>query len=69
MDYLDSIGELEIEPLSDDLLDLVAGASTTGPACCSCVSCSGGSTGCACAQCTGGTGPKLPTGGDGNAAT
>ncbi len=41
------INDLEIEPLSDELLESVAGAglsdgcvSSTGPVCCSCVDCS-----------------------------
>jgi hypothetical protein len=35
-----AIDALEIEPLSDDLLDTVAGASSSGASCCSCSSCS-----------------------------
>lgn len=35
------IAELEIEPLSDEALESVAGgASSDGPACCSCKRCS-----------------------------
>lgn len=35
------IEHLEIEPLSDDLLQDVAGASSSGATCCSCAACSG----------------------------
>lgn len=35
------IEHLEIEPLSDDLLQDVAGASSSGVTCCSCSGCSG----------------------------
>ena len=36
------IDELEIEPLSDEALELVAGGkSSSGPQCCSCNNCSG----------------------------
>lgn len=35
------IDSLEIEPLSDELLQEVAGATSSGPACCSCSNCSG----------------------------
>jgi len=62
MDYFNSIDELVIEPLSDDLLDSVAGATSAGATCCSCANCSGGGPNCTCAQCTG-TGPKLPESG------
>lgn len=34
------IDSLEIEPLSDELLQEVAGASSSGPSCCSCSGCS-----------------------------
>jgi hypothetical protein len=38
---LDSLDHLEIEPLSDDALELVAGGkSSDGDACCSCEQCS-----------------------------
>jgi hypothetical protein len=38
---LDAIDELEIEPLSDEALEAVAGGSSSdGPVCCSCKSCS-----------------------------
>jgi hypothetical protein len=44
-----TIDDLQIEPLSDDVLESVAGAGTssgcvssTGPACCSCSNCSNG---------------------------
>jgi hypothetical protein len=42
---LNQISNLEIEPLSDEALDLVAGGqdpqcTTTGPKCCSCSGCS-----------------------------
>ena len=37
---LKAIDDLEIDPLSDEALANVAGASSTGPACCSCVDCS-----------------------------
>ncbi|MET0396759.1 MAG: hypothetical protein ABW277_08050 [Longimicrobiaceae bacterium] len=37
---LNAIDGMEIEPLSDELLENVAGASSTGPACCSCSACS-----------------------------
>jgi hypothetical protein len=40
-DSLNAIDSLEIEPLSDDLLEGVAGASTSGRGCCSCSNCSG----------------------------
>ena len=39
-DSFSFIDILEIEPLSDDLLQEVAGACSTGPNCCSCASCS-----------------------------
>lgn len=39
--HISLIEHLEIEPLSDDLLQEVAGASSSGPSCCSCSSCSG----------------------------
>jgi len=40
---LDLIDELEIEPLSDEALESVAGgASSDGPVCCSCKCCSNG---------------------------
>jgi hypothetical protein len=39
-DSLNALGDLEIEPLSDEILANVAGTSSTGPACCSCVDCS-----------------------------
>ncbi len=39
---LNEIDNLEIEPLSDEALEAVAGGkSSCGPACCSCDSCSG----------------------------
>lgn len=34
------IDSLEIEPLSDELLQEVAGATSSGATCCSCSSCS-----------------------------
>lgn len=42
---VNDISNLEIEPLSDETLDLVAGGddsqcTTTGPKCCSCSCCS-----------------------------
>ena len=37
---LSAIDGLEIEPLSDELLESVAGASSTGQNCCSCSDCS-----------------------------
>ena len=37
---LNAIDSLDIEPLSDELLEKVAGASSTGASCCSCSSCS-----------------------------
>jgi hypothetical protein len=42
-----AIDKLEIEPLSDEALDLAAGGqdpqcTTTGPKCCSCENCSNG---------------------------
>lgn len=37
---LSVIDSLEIEPLSDDMLLEVAGATSSGPTCCSCSSCS-----------------------------
>ena len=40
---LNAIDSLDIEPLSDELLESVAGASSTGAACCSCSDCSNGS--------------------------
>jgi len=40
------ISDLEIEPLSDEALELVAGGeSSDGPLCCSCSNCSNGSPG------------------------
>jgi hypothetical protein len=37
------IDSLEIEPLSDEALELVAGGdSSSGPVCCSCTDCSSG---------------------------
>jgi hypothetical protein len=46
-DAIGTIDDLRIEPLSDDVLESVAGAGTssgcvssTGPACCSCSACS-----------------------------
>lgn len=39
-DELTSIDNMEIEPLSDDALESVAGGSSTGPSCCSCSNCS-----------------------------
>ncbi|HEX8321100.1 hypothetical protein [Longimicrobium sp.] len=43
--HLSGIDHLEIEPLSDDLLESVAGATSSGSTCCSCQDCSnGGST-------------------------
>lgn len=44
--HLSGIDYLEIEPLSDDLLESVAGATSSGSTCCSCQDCSnsGGST-------------------------
>ena len=39
-DSLNAIDSLEIEPLSDDLLEGVAGATSSGAACCSCSGCS-----------------------------
>jgi hypothetical protein len=43
---IDSIDHLEIEPLSDDALELVAGGkSSDGDACCSCEQCSNGGDG------------------------
>ncbi|HLL84675.1 MAG TPA: hypothetical protein VK420_18555 [Longimicrobium sp.] len=41
------IDDMVIEPLSDDLLDSIAGATSTGSTCCSCQDCSNK--------------PKLPT--------
>ncbi len=38
------IDSLEIEPLSDELLQEVAGASSSGPSCCSCSGCSSAPT-------------------------
>jgi len=38
--FLTGIDELDIEPLSDDLLASVAGATSSGPSCCSCSDCS-----------------------------
>lgn len=38
---LSFIDSLEIEPLSDELLQEVAGATSGGPVCCSCAACSG----------------------------
>jgi hypothetical protein len=38
---LNAIDSLEIEPLSDELLAGVAGATSTGATCCSCSHCSG----------------------------
>lgn len=38
---LDTIDDLEIEPLSDEALEAVAGGgSSDGPVCCSCKGCS-----------------------------
>ncbi|MET0400022.1 MAG: hypothetical protein ABW277_24745 [Longimicrobiaceae bacterium] len=34
------VSGLDIEPLSDDLLEAVAGASSGGSSCCSCTDCS-----------------------------
>jgi len=51
MNHLDSIDDLVIEPLSDHLLDAVAGATSSGQICCSCANCSGGGPNCTCAQC------------------
>ena len=45
MEHLDEIVDLEIEPLSDELLNAVAGASSTGVTCCSCAHCSGCASG------------------------
>ena len=53
MEHLNAIDDMVIEPLSDDLLDAVAGATSAGSTCCSCQNCSN-STG-------GTTGPTLPT--------
>ena len=40
---LNAIDNLEIEPLSDEALELVGGgASSDGPSCCSCTDCSNG---------------------------
>jgi hypothetical protein len=40
MNEVDEIDSLEIEPLSDEALELVAGGkSTGGPKCCSCKQC------------------------------
>jgi len=39
---LSAIDDLMIEPLSDDLLESVAGATSSGASCCSCQSCSNG---------------------------
>ncbi|MET0396758.1 MAG: hypothetical protein ABW277_08045 [Longimicrobiaceae bacterium] len=39
-DSLNAIDSLEIEPLSDELLAGVAGATSTGASCCSCSGCS-----------------------------
>lgn len=52
MEHLNAIDDMVIEPLSDDLLDAVAGATSSGDQCCSCQNCSNGG---------GTTGPKLPT--------
>ena len=46
---LNEISNLEIEPLSDESVDLVAAGqdtqcTTTGPKCCSCSGCSNGTT-------------------------
>jgi hypothetical protein len=35
-----AIDDLQIEPLSDDLLESVAGATSSGSSCCSCQNCS-----------------------------
>jgi hypothetical protein len=41
MDKLNQIDSLEIEPLSDEALEMVAGGkSSDGPKCCSCSNCS-----------------------------
>jgi len=41
MDFLNNmIDDMVIEPLSDDLLDSIAGATSTGSTCCSCQDCS-----------------------------
>jgi hypothetical protein len=37
---LNAIDSLDIEPLSDELLESVAGASSSGGSCCSCSNCS-----------------------------
>ena len=39
-DMLNAIDDLQIEPLSDDLLASVAGATSDGSSCCSCQNCS-----------------------------
>ncbi|MET0396760.1 MAG: hypothetical protein ABW277_08055 [Longimicrobiaceae bacterium] len=39
---LNAIDGLEIEPLSDELLAGVAGATSSGASCCSCSNCSNG---------------------------
>ena len=44
MEHLNVIDDVVIEPLSDDLLDSVAGATSTGSSCCSCQNCSDGGT-------------------------
>lgn len=42
-DKVDLLDELEIEPLSDEALEAVAGGgSSDGPVCCSCKCCSNG---------------------------
>jgi len=41
-DKLNAIDDLAIEPLSDDLLESVAGATSSGASCCSCQNCSNG---------------------------
>jgi hypothetical protein len=41
MDKLNQLDNLEIEPLSDEALEMVAGGkSSDGPQCCSCSDCS-----------------------------
>jgi len=37
-----NFNDLAIEPLSDDLLESVAGATSSGASCCSCQNCSNG---------------------------
>lgn len=56
------IDDIVIEPLSDDLLAAVAGATSAGEICCSCSGCSGGGPNCTCAECLAKKNPSLPAG-------